>query len=147
MIFHSMPITKQLFTIHCSYIFFSGADKTGPHLFIQVGTCGWSLKHDFIFSGAVLVDFYAPWCPPCLKLLPELRKASLHFSPSVVGFISVDCTVHSQLCRKHSVTSYPTTLLYNSTRRPVKLGGRTASTIVEFVEDTITPRGTATGFV
>lgn len=22
------------------------------------------------------VDFYAPWCPPCMKLLPEFRKAS-----------------------------------------------------------------------
>uniref|UniRef100_A0A0A9WTW6 DnaJ homolog subfamily C member 10 n=1 Tax=Lygus hesperus TaxID=30085 RepID=A0A0A9WTW6_LYGHE len=93
-----------------------------------------------IQQGAVLVDFYAPWCPPCLKLLPELRKASSFFSPSVVGFSSVDCTVHSQLCHQHSVTSYPTTMLFNSTRRPVKLGGRTASTIVEFVEDTITPR-------
>ena len=23
-----------------------------------------------------VVDFFAPWCPPCMRLLPELRKAS-----------------------------------------------------------------------
>ena len=22
------------------------------------------------------VDFFAPWCPPCMRLLPEFRKAS-----------------------------------------------------------------------
>ena len=24
----------------------------------------------------VFVDFFAPWCPPCMKMLPEFRKAS-----------------------------------------------------------------------
>jgi len=23
-----------------------------------------------------LIDFYAPWCPPCMKLIPEFRKVS-----------------------------------------------------------------------
>ena len=22
------------------------------------------------------VDFFAPWCPPCMRLLPEFRRAS-----------------------------------------------------------------------
>lgn len=29
------------------------------------------------------VDFYAPWCPPCMKLLPEFRKASRLVNPPV----------------------------------------------------------------
>jgi len=27
-------------------------------------------------SGPVFIDFFAPWCPPCLNLLPEYRKAA-----------------------------------------------------------------------
>ena len=23
-----------------------------------------------------LVEFYVPWCPPCMKLIPEFRKVS-----------------------------------------------------------------------
>jgi DnaJ family protein C protein 10 len=24
----------------------------------------------------VFIDFFAPWCPPCMNLLPEFRKVS-----------------------------------------------------------------------
>ena len=27
-------------------------------------------------SSGVFIDFFAPWCPPCMSLLPEFRKAS-----------------------------------------------------------------------
>ncbi|KAK9502734.1 hypothetical protein O3M35_011444 [Rhynocoris fuscipes] len=90
-----------------------------------------------INEGAMLVDFYAPWCPPCLRLIPELRKASAVFDPSVISFASVDCTIHSELCRQHSVNVYPTTVLYNMTKKPMTLSGRKAMQIVELVEDTI----------
>ena len=32
---------------------------------------------DILDSQSVFVDFFAPWCPPCLNLLPEYRKASV----------------------------------------------------------------------
>ena len=41
------------------------------------------LSSDFpeILEGqSVFVDFFAPWCPPCLNLLPEYRKASVQVS-------------------------------------------------------------------
>ena len=24
-----------------------------------------------------VVDFYAPWCPPCMRLIPEFRRVSI----------------------------------------------------------------------
>lgn len=34
-----------------------------------------------------LIEFYAPWCPPCMKLLPEFRKVSCKaFQVIVMGF-------------------------------------------------------------
>uniref|UniRef100_F6PY66 DnaJ homolog subfamily C member 10 n=1 Tax=Equus caballus TaxID=9796 RepID=F6PY66_HORSE len=44
-----------------------------------------------------LVDFFAPWCPPCRALLPELRKASKHLYGQL-KFGTLDCTVHEGLC-------------------------------------------------
>jgi len=45
------------------------------------------------------------WCPPCMRLLPEFRKASKHMS-TAVKFGTVDCTVHVGLCQMVSL-SFP----------------------------------------
>jgi DnaJ family protein C protein 10 len=96
------------------------------------------LLHSSHESGAWLVDFYAPWCPPCLRLLPELRKASRHFD-SAVNFGTVDCTIHAALCRQHNIRSYPTTILYNNTEKQQFLGDHTATSVVDFLQDFLNP--------
>nr|XP_045618759.1 dnaJ homolog subfamily C member 10-like isoform X1 [Procambarus clarkii] len=84
------------------------------------------------------VDFYAPWCPPCMKLLPEFRKASkLVHTP--VNFGSIDCTLHHELCTRFNIHQYPTTILYNQSVPHEYLGYHTAAQIVEFVRDTMNP--------
>lgn len=91
-------------------------------------------------SGAWLVDFYAPWCPPCLRLLPELRKASRHFD-SAINFGTIDCTIHASLCRQHNIRSYPTTILYNNTEKQQFHGDHTATALVDFLQDILNPTG------
>nr|XP_023014480.1 dnaJ homolog subfamily C member 10-like [Leptinotarsa decemlineata] len=85
------------------------------------------------------IDWYAPWCPPCRNLLPELRKASQNFDSEKVQFGTVDCTLHRNLCVEQSITSYPTTVLYNNSQTHRFHGLLDANTITEFVEDMINP--------
>ncbi|ESN95836.1 hypothetical protein HELRODRAFT_102482 [Helobdella robusta] len=84
------------------------------------------------------VDFFAPWCPPCLRLLPEFRKASRMVGMSV-KFGTVDCTVHATLCMNYNVHSYPTTILYNLTKPHHYHGHHSASEIVQFIQDIMKP--------
>lgn len=84
------------------------------------------------------VDFYAPWCPPCMKLLPEFRKAS-RLVETPVNFGSIDCTLHHDLCTRYNIHQYPTAILYNQSVPHEYIGYHTAAQIVEFIKDTMNP--------
>lgn len=73
-------------------------------------------------------------------MLPELRRASQQLGPGIsVG--TVDCTVHAVLCRSMGVSSYPTTRLYNASRVENFSGEHKAESIIEFLEDLMSPSG------
>ncbi|KAF4026325.1 hypothetical protein G4228_018392 [Cervus hanglu yarkandensis] len=83
-----------------------------------------------------LVDFFAPWCPPCRALLPELRKASKHLYGQL-KFGTLDCTVHEGLCNMYNIQAYPTTVVFNQSNIHEYEGHHSAEQILEFVETLI----------
>ncbi|XP_018335053.1 dnaJ homolog subfamily C member 10-like [Agrilus planipennis] len=91
-------------------------------------------------SGAWFIDWYAPWCPPCKRLMPEIRKASQHFSPENVKFGTIDCTLHTNLCSREGVMSYPTTTWHNGSKVHHFRGVLNERGIIEFVEDMLNPK-------
>ncbi|KAM4697867.1 dnaJ homolog subfamily C member 10 [Rhinophrynus dorsalis] len=85
-----------------------------------------------------IVDFFAPWCPPCRALLPELRKASKHlFGQIRIG--TLDCTIHEGLCNMHNIRAYPTTVVFNQSNIHEYEGHHNAEQILEFIEDLRNP--------
>jgi len=86
------------------------------------------------------IDFFAPWCPPCMKLLPEWRKAGKQIGDSIAKFGTVDCTIHKDLCLKQNVRSYPTTIFFNKTEEAhIYSGYHSAEDIIAFAEDILKP--------
>ena len=83
---------------------------------------------------AFMVDFFAPWCPPCMNLLPEFRKASQLDRTSKIAFGTVDCTMNANLCLEHNVHGYPTTILFNDSLPHQFSGQHTAEDLADFVE-------------
>lgn len=95
-----------------------------------------------LFSGKPwFIDWYAPWCPPCKKLLPEIRKASQKFTEEQVQFGTIDCTSHRDLCSRNNIMSYPTTILYNTSQSNIFHGVRDVDGITEFLKDMLNPTG------
>jgi len=62
-------------------------------------------------STPVLVDFWAPWCQPCLRLGPTIDAIAEQYKDKVkVGKLNID--EHSAAAMTYRVQSIPTVLLF-----------------------------------
>jgi len=85
-----------------------------------------------------MVEFYAPWCPHCKKMVPDYEKCAEKFKGRA-GFGAIDGTEEEQLSRVFKVKGYPT-LKWFIRSRPIDYEGpRTEEQITKWVEERLKP--------
>jgi thioredoxin 1 len=64
-------------------------------------------------KGTYLVDFWAPWCPPC-RVLGPLVDALAQETAGVVQVGKVNVDDHPDVASRYGITSIPTLLLFRN---------------------------------
>jgi thioredoxin 1 len=74
-------------------------------------------------NGVAVVDFWAPWCPPCRALAPRIEALAEERTDVVVGKLDVDD--HPSIAARYGIQSIPTVLVF----RDGKLASRSVGLV------------------
>lgn len=74
----------------------------------------------------VVVDFWAPWCGPCLQMAPAFAKAASELEPQV-RLAKLDTEAHQAVAAKFQIRSIPTLVLFRGGKECARMSGALAA--------------------
>ena len=86
--------------------------------------------NDFISSGLVLVDFWAPWCGPCRMQIPILDQVAEKVPAVKIGKVNVDD--EPDLAAQFGVNTIPYLLVFKDGQKKADFVGlRQANVLID----------------
>lgn len=91
---------------------------------------------EFVFKGdkPVVIDFWASWCGPCMRLIPKLEKMAEKYKDRVT-FLKVNADKEKELCSMFNVVGLPTLFFIPVGGKPIVEVGATPEKFVEIIEN------------
>ena len=70
----------------------------------------------------VMVDFWAPWCGPCLAMAPAYERAAAELEPEY-RLLKVNTEEEQSLAARYGIRSIPTLILFKGGREIARRAG------------------------
>ena len=61
----------------------------------------------------VLIDFYAPWCAPCRKMLPMIDELSAEYK-NTISIVKINADASKKLIKDRQIASVPYLVIYKN---------------------------------
>lgn len=85
------------------------------------------------FDKPVVIDFWATWCGPCMKLLPVMEQLAERYKDRVV-FMKVDADREKELCSMYKIQAIPAIFFIAPGGKPTVEVGDRPEKIIEIIE-------------
>lgn len=91
---------------------------------------------EFVLKGdkPVVIDFWATWCGPCMRLIPEMEKLAEKYKDRVI-FYKVNADKEKELCGMFNVVALPTLFFIPVGGEPIIEVGATPEKFEKIIEE------------
>ena len=87
---------------------------------------------------AIMVDFWADWCSPCLMIAPVLAKVIPEYEGKVV-LAKIDAHENTKLAGHHKLRGFPTIIMFINGEEVGRFGGaKPAPEVRKFIDSHMT---------
>ena len=82
----------------------------------------------------IVIDFWATWCGPCMRLRPQMEKMAEQYKGKVM-FYKVNADKEKDLCNHFGVQALPTLFFIPAGGKPIIEVGATPEKYVQIIEE------------